>query len=433
LPSLIETILPALLNVVGIIFTSVASALPSLANSLLPQIPPVIERIVPVLISLIPTFISIGGEIIRAVITGLVENAGEITQAGLDVLQTLIDGFAEATSGDGISQLIDTTMQIVEMIGNFLVENAPTLITAAVELITQLAMMLTDPTNLQMLIDLSLQLILAIADGLVQSAPALGNAVIAVIGNLLTTLWNELPNILSTIVSLLGEVGQLVIGLIGGLMGNSYDEVVGNVAAVGDFLSSSFENFITGLTGWISNIGTNISQMWTDIVTFFTDGIVNVGNALSGWWDEITSFFSDLASSALNWAGDMVDNFVSGIRDGISSVGQGMSEFAAEAASWIHFSEPDKGALSNFSTFAPDMVDLWNETLTDSLPNLSIGMGNMSDYIADNMPSLEGAGDMAGVVSMPPIVVQAYFGQEKIDEVMVESNQRIDYISGGRA
>jgi hypothetical protein len=29
--------------------------------------------------------------------------------------------------------------------------------------------------------------------------------------------------------------------------------------------------------------------------------------------------------------------------------------------------------------------------------------------------------------------VQAYFGQEKIDEVMVESNQRIDYISGGRA
>lgn len=433
LPSLIENTLPSLLSAVTSIITAVASALPSIASVLLPQISNVIQRTLPAILSLVPQFISIGGEIISAIITGLVENAGEITQAGLDVLQTLIDGFAEATSGDGISQLIDTTMQIVEMIGNFLVENAPTLITAAVELITQLAMMLTDPTNLQMLIDLSLQLILAIADGLVQSAPALGNAVVAVIGNLLTTLWNELPNILSTIVSLLGEVGQLVIGLIGGLMGNSYDEVVGNVAAVGDFLSSSFENFITGLTGWISNIGTNISQLWTDIVTFFTDGIVNVGNALSGWWDEITSFFSDLASSALNWAGDMVDNFVSGIRDGISSVGQGMSEFAAEAASWIHFSEPDKGALSNFSTFAPDMVDLWNETLTDSLPNLSIGMGNMSDYIADNMPSLEGAGDMAGVVSMPPIVVQAYFGQEKIDEVMVESNQRIDYISGGRA
>jgi phage-related protein len=296
-------------------------------------------------------------------------------------------------------------------------------------------MMLTDPTNLQMLIDLSLQLILAIADGLVQSAPALGNAVIAVIGNLLTTLWNELPNILSTIVSLLGEVGQLVIGLIGGLMGNSYDEVVGNVAAVGDFLSSSFENFITGLTGWISNIGSSISQLWTDIVTFFTDGIVNVGDALSGWWEEISGWFSNLASSALTWAGDMIDNFVSGIRNGISAVGDAVSGIADTVAGYIGFSEPEdpRSALHNFHTFAPDMIDLWNSSLEGAIPELNMGMSSMADYIADSMPSLEGAGDMAGVVSMPPIVVQAYFGQEKIDEVMVESNQRIDYISGGRA
>lgn len=435
LPSLIENTLPSLLSAVTSIITAVANALPSIASVLLPQVSNVIQRTLPAILSLVPQFISIGGEIIRAVITGLVENAGEIAQAGLDVLQTLIDGFAEATSGDGISQLIDTTMQIVEMIGNFLVENAPTLITAAVELITQLAMMLTDPTNLQMLIDLSLQLILAIGDGLVQSAPALGNAVVAVIGNLLIALWNELPNILSTIGQLLGEIAMLVIGLVGGLMGDSYDEVISKLSAIWDSVSTSLSDFWTGISTWVSDVATSISGLWENIVSFFTDGITNVGEALSGWWDEITSFFSDLATSALTWAGDMVSNFVGGIRDGIASVGQGMSEFAAEAASWIHFSEPDKGALSNFSTFAPDMVDLWNETLTDSLPNLSIGMGNMSDYIADNMPSLAGAGagDMAGIVSLPPIVVQAYFGQEKIDEVMVESNQRIDYISGGRA
>lgn len=432
LPGMITTVLPSLLSAITSIISAVASALPEIAGVLLPQISNVVQQTLPAVLSLVPQFIRIGGEIISAVIQGLVSNAGEITQAGLDVLQTLIDGFAEATSGDGIAQLVDTTMQIVEMIGTFLVENAPTLITAAVQLITQLAMMLTDPSNLQMLIDLSLQLVLAVADGLVQSAPMLGNAVVAVIGNLLMALWNELPNILSTIGQLLGEIAMLVIGLVGGLMGQSYDEVVGNVVAVGDFLSSSFENFITGLTGWISNIGTNISQMWTDIVSFFTDGIVNVGEALSGWWDEITSFFSDLATSALTWAGDMVDNFVGGIRDGISSVGQGMSGFADTVASYIHFSEPDVGALSNFSTFAPDMIDLWNETLEDSIPNLSVGMGSMSDYVADNMPSPEEAGEISANMSGTPIVVQAYFGNEKFDEYVVDSNQRMAFISGGR-
>lgn len=435
LPSMIENLLPSLLSAITTIINSVAQALPTIAGVLLPQISSIIQQTLPAILSLVPQFISIGGELISGVVRGLIDNAGEIAQAGLDILQTLIDGFAEATSGDGISQLIDTTMQIVEMIGTFLVENAPTLITAAVQLITQLAMMLTDPSNLQMLIDLSLQLVLAVADGLVQSAPMLGNAVVAVIGNLLITLWNELPNILSTVAQLIGEVVVLVISLIGGLMGQSFDEIQNGIIEVGSFLQTSFIDLLTGLASFVTNAISYVVDLWNNIVSFFGDGILAVSDALSGWWDEITSFFSDLASSALTWAGDMIDNFVSGIRNGISAVGDAVGSIADTVAGYIGFSEPEdpRSALHNFHTFAPDMVDLWNETLTDSLPNLSIGMGNMSDYIADSMPSLSGAGDMAGVVSMPPIVVQAYFGQEKIDEVMVESNQRIDYISGGRA
>lgn len=432
LPGMITTVLPSLLSAITSIISAVASALPEIAGVLLPQISNVVQQTLPAILSLVPQFIRIGGEIISAVIQGLVSNAGEITQAGLDVLQTLIDGFAEATSGDGISQLVDTTMQIVEMIGTFLVENAPTLITAAVELITQLAMLLTDPTNLQMLIDLSLQLILAIGDGLVQSAPALGNAVVAVIGNLLITLWNELPNILSTIGELLGEIAMLVISLVGGLMGQSYDEVVGNLTAVWESVSEFFTGVGEGFSLFVDNVIGFVSGLWENISTFFTDGIVNVGDALSGWWDEITTFFSDLATSALDWAGDMVSNFVSGITNGVSSIGSAMSGFAETVASYIHFSEPDVGALSNFSTFAPDMVDLWNETLEDSIPNLSIGMGRMSDYVADNMPSPEEAGEISANMSGTPIVVQAYFGNEKFDEYVVDSNQRMAFISGGR-
>ena len=435
LPNLINTVLPSLLSAITSIISAVASALPTIAGVLLPEISNIIQRTLPSILSLVPQFISIGGELIRGVITGLVENAGEITQAGLDVLQTLIDGFAEATSGDGIAQLVDTTMQIVEMIGTFLVENAPTLITAAVQLITQLAMMLTDPSNLQMLIDMSLQLVLAVADSLVQSAPMLANAVVAVIGNLLMALWNELPNILSTISQLLGDIIVLVIGLVGGLMGQSFDEVQNGIVEVGSFLQEKFSEFITNVANFGADIIEKVVNLWMDIGTSFLDGIASVGEALSGWWDELTTFGSDIASAALTWAGDMIDNFVSGIRNGIGAVGDAVSSIADTVAGYIGFSEPEdpRSALHNFHTFAPDMIDLWNTSLEGAMPELSMGMGSMADYIADSMPSLEGAGDMAGVVSMPPIVVQAYFGQEKIDEIMVESDQRIDFISGGRA
>lgn len=434
LPSMIESLLPSLLSAITTIITSVANALPTIAGVLLPQISGIIQTTLPAILSLIPQFISIGGEIISAVIQGLVENAPEIAQAGLDVLQTLIDGFAEATSGDGISQLVDTTMQIVEMIGTFLVENAPTLITAAVELITQLAMMLTDPTNLQMLIDLSLQLILAIADGLVQSAPALGNAVVSIIGNLLIVLVNELPNILSTIAQLIGNVIELVIGLVGGLMGMSYDEVVGGISSIGENLSQSLSDFLTGISSFVSAVIGFISDLWTDITSGFTNGIASVGEALSGWWDELQEFGANLASAALTWAGDMIDNFVGGIRDGIGAVGDAVGSIADTVAGYIGFSEPEdpRSALHNFHTFAPDMIDLWNSSLESALPSMSLGMNDMASYVADNMPSLSGAASGNDLSNLPPIVVQAYFGNEKFDEYVVNSNQRTDYISGGR-
>lgn len=435
LPSMIETVLPALLSAITSIISAVAQALPTIAGVLLPQVSSVIQRVLPAILSLIPSFISIGGEIIGAVITGLVENASEITQAGLDVLQTLIDGFAEATDGEGLQNLIDTTMHIIEMIGNFLVENAPTLITAAVELITQLATMLTDPENLQMLIDMALQLAIAIGDGLVQSAPALGNAVVAVIGNLLITLWNELPNILATIGELLGQVAMLVIGLVGGLMGQSYDEVVGNLTAVWESVSEFFTGVGEGFSLFVDNVIGFVSGLWEDIRSFFTDGIIGVGDALSGWWDYLVDFFSNLASSAVGWASDMVSGFISGIQDGIGALGNAASTIGDTVASYIHFSTPDKGALADADTFMPDMMNLLSSGIEENMPMLENAMGDVSDMVASNMPTGENVdmGNVAGIVNMPPIVLQNYMGSELIDEVVVNSNQRIDLLSGGRA
>lgn len=431
LPTLIETVLPSLLNAVTTIITSVAEALPDIASVLLPQISNIIQRVLPAVLSLIPTFIRIGGEIISAIITGLVDNAAEITQAGLDVLQTLIDGFAEATSGDGLTQLVDTAMQIIEMLGTFLVENAPTLITAAVQLITQLATLLTDPENLQMLIDLSLQLVLAVGDGLVQSAPALGNAVVAVIGNLLITLWNELPNILTTIGELLGQVAMLVLGLIGGLMGQSYDEVIGNLTAIWDSVGTAFMDGLVRIGTFIQDVLVAISDLWTGIGDFFTNGIMFVGDALANWWTEISAWFTNLADSALEWAGDLIDNFVSGLMNGITVVGDAVSSIADEVRSFLGFSEPEIGPLSNFHTYAPDMIDLFAQGIDESLPTLDAALNNMSGYVADNMPSLDSSS--VAINNTQPIVVQAYFGTEKFDEYVINSNQRSNFIAGGRA
>lgn len=428
LPTLIETVLPSLLSAVTTIIGAVAEALPDIASVLLPQLSSVIQRVLPAVLSLIPTFIQIGGEIIGAIIEGLVENASEITQAGLDVLQTLIDGFAEATSGDGLTQLVDTTMQIIEMIGNFLVENAPTLITAAVQLITTLATLLTDPANLQMMIELALQLVLAVADGLVQAAPELGNAVIAVIGNLIIALWNELPNILTAVVEMLGEIFAMIVGLLAGFFGQTETDVSTYFDSI---INGSFQDFLAGVNLFVEDAVNFIGGMWADVIEFFTGGTVDATSIFEEWKDTIIDFFQGLATDALTWASDMINNFVSGIAGGVTAVANAAGEIADTVASYIHFSEPDVGALSDFHTFAPDMIDLFAQGIEDSLPTLGVSLNEMSGYVADNVPSING--DVSVMNNLPPIVVQAIFGTEKFDEYVINSNQRNDYIAGGRA
>lgn len=430
LPTLVDEVLPPLLDAATTLVVAVADNLPDILSAITDRLPTILNRIIPVIVGLIPSLIRVAGQIVSAISTALVDNAVELTQAALDVLQIFIDSFAESVNGDGASQLVDTVMQIIEMIGNFLIENAPMLITAATELVVQLVTLITDPTNLDMLIELSLRLILAIADGLVQAAPQLFAIIPQLFVSASQVIIDEFPLLLETIGNLIGDLGMLVIGLVGSFMGLSYDEIVNNLTMVGDYISQSFTDFISGLTEWIGNVGTNISEMWTNIKDWFTGGIDDAMTALSGWWDEISEWFSNLADNALTWASDLVTNFVSGITNGISNIGSAMSSFAETVASYIHFSEPDVGALSNFSTFAPDMVDLFASGIEENLPTIGSAMNNMSGYVADRMPSMDSTGSF--VNNGQPIVVQAYFGNEKFDEYVVNSNQRTNFISGGR-
>jgi phage-related protein len=430
LPTLIDEVLPSLLEAATTLIVAVADNLPDILSAITDRLPSILNRIIPAIVSLIPSLIRVAGQIVSAISSALVDNAVELTQAALDVLQIFIDSFADSVNGDGASQLVDTVMQIIEMIGNFLVENAPMLITAATELIVQLVTLITDPNNLQMMIDLSLQLILAIADGLMIATPQLVSIIPTVIANLIVALVNEFPTFLETVNSLIGDLAMMVLGLVGGLMGMTFDEVVSTLDNLVGSVAQSFDDFMSGLAEFITNVGTNISQMWTNIKDWFTGGIEDAMAALSGWWDEIAAWFSNLADNALTWASDLVSNFVSGITNGISNVGSAMSGFAETVASYIHFSEPDVGALSNFSTFAPDMVDLFASGIEENLPTIGLAMNNMSGYVADRMPSMDSTGSF--VNNGQPIVVQAYFGNEKFDEYVVNSNQRTNFISGGR-
>ena len=120
---------------------------------------------------------------------------------------------------------------------------------------------------------------------------------------------------------------------------------------------------------------------------------------------------------------------------GISSTAPAVAGAAAGLAgilwSYLHFSEPDKGPLSNFHTFAPDMVKLWCSGIRDNLwrvddgaeamtSRVDEGFGSALDYLSDLIND-----GMSDDLVLQPLVdlSEIQNGAEKIDSMLNGSSE----------
>ena len=93
---------------------------------------------------------------------------------------------------------------------------------------------------------------------------------------------------------------------------------------------------------------TAVSQAWTSIKT------------------TIKTTINDIIESALTWGSDMVSNFSSGISSAWGKLKSGVSGMAGHVKSFVGFSEPEEGPLSDFHTYAPDMMELFAKGIKDN-------------------------------------------------------------------
>ena len=127
-------------------------------------------------------------------------------------------------------------------------------------------------------------------------------------------------------------------------------------------------------------------------------------------FDNIATGVRNVLSGAWNWGADLITNFVNGITANISAVVSAATSIGQTIKDYIGFSEPDKGPLSNFHTFAPDMMELFadgieensdliSKAFDDSLSDIS---GNLNGSIAN----VRKIGDTRGITAASSEITQ---------------------------
>ena len=202
------------------------------------------------------------------------------------------------------------------------------------------------------------------------------------------------------------NVKQLVSDVFGGIV-----NIVSTIlSAVWNVISSIFTTIWNFISGVAQNIWNAITTAFTNILTGITTTVTNIKDAIVNGFTAAIDWIKSLPAQALQWGADIVTGIVDGIKGAIGAVGDAVKGVADKIKSFLGFSEPDEGPLSDFHTYMPDMIDLMSKGITAGKEKVRKALegitGDMSVVANANVASPRTAAAAAGTSQISKSVVQ---------------------------
>lgn len=295
-----------------------------------------------------------------------------IISLGGSIISTLINVIIA-----NLGLILSTAGQLIMTLCTGILQELPSLIPVAVDLVMDLVSFILD--NLGLILDAAIQIVIAVANGISDNLDTLIPAVVAAILTITETLTNP-----DMIVQLVDAALRIMVALGQGLI-NAIPEVTSRIPTI------------------LSNIVNTFAQLGPMLL-----------------------------QGAAEWAADLIDGLVNGITNGISRVQGAVSSVAQGIRDFIGFSEPKEGPLSDFHTYMPDMFDMLEEGIEEGAPELEATLNSALAMPAIGQPAAlaEGYGSFGGgTETVTPVNI--YIGQDKLDTILLRTNQNATYRRGG--
>lgn len=160
--------------------------------------------------------------------------------------------------------------------------------------------------------------------------------------------------------------------------------VIKVVGAVISILASAFGPIILAIAAAIA-IGVLLWKNWDKIreaagnlLEGIKTTIGNVRDAIVSGFQAAIDWITSLPAEALKWGSDIIDGIVSGIQSAVGRVGEAVKGVADKIKSFLGFSEPEDGPLSDFHTYMPDMIDLMASGITSGKKKVKDALEGMT-------------------------------------------------------
>ncbi len=273
-------------------------------------------------------------------------------------------------------------------------------------------------------------------------------------------IWNNIKNAASNIWNGIKQVvGSLAQGLANhvSILLTGLKNTIANIwTAIKNTASSAWN----GLKNLVSSIASNLKQAavnaFKSMVSGIRSALSSLGSVVQSGFQSAISFITSLPGKALEWGKDFINGIADGIRSAIGNVISAVSDVADKIRSFLHFSVPDEGPLTDYESWMPDFMSglakgieksrgMVKKAVSGVASDLmlqpqaaavqmqggrdSSGDSSVGELLGGLREMLSGLQEMAGGGT---ICIPVYVGGTLLDEVVVDAQARQNLRSGGR-
>lgn len=272
--------------------------------------------------------------------------------------------------------------------------------------------------------------------------------VVTAISTFLATAWNTIKTVISAVLNAIKTVFSTVWNAIKNVVTTVVNGIKNTITTVWNGIKNTVTTVVNAIKTAVS---TAFSAMWNGI----KNTISGIYNTIKNGFTNAVNFIKNLASSAFSWGADIINGIVNGIKSCIGKVKDAVCSVADTIKSFLHFSVPDEGPLTEYENWMPDFmsglakgIEKSKGMVKDAVSGLAADMVVNPQVNAGQM-AMAGGGtvsgaDLSSLVSAiregvsgingggGDIVIPVYLGGTMLDEVIVNAQQRANLRSGGR-
>ena len=200
-----------------------------------------------------------------------------------------------------------------------------------------------------------------------------------------STIWTNMQEAASTIWSGIQEIvtslAEGIVTTVTTSISGFRDTLLGIWSGIEEGASTAWQNIKDFVVRTAGDLKEDAVQAFGDLVTGIGKALGGLGGVVSKGFDSAIDFITGLPKKALGWGKDFVNGIADGIRGAINNVADAAAGVASAIRSFLHFSVPDVGPLTEYESWMPDFmqglakgIDKNKSVVTDAIAGVSKDM-----------------------------------------------------------